>query len=121
MVANHSTAKMTLLVRIAQAWAVITAASMVCISRIYLRYHTPRQVLFGVAIGAFLGVAWYIMVMILRMTGWVDWVLHLKAVELFWFKDGDIGSLEHDLREEWVEWRSVEHAGEKHVVKQKRR
>jgi len=25
---------------------------------------------------------------------------------MFWFKDGDIGSLEHDLREEWEEWRA---------------
>jgi dolichyldiphosphatase len=112
---------MSLLVRIAQAFGVITAGSMVCISRIYLRYHTPRQVLFGVAIGAILGVAWYVTVMILRMMGLVDWVLHLKAVELFWFKDGDIGSLEHDLREEWVEWRSIEHAGKKQDGKRKKR
>jgi hypothetical protein len=25
---------------------------------------------------------------------------------MLWFKDGDIGSLEHDLYEEWMEWRA---------------
>jgi len=73
----------------------------------YLRYHTLRQVLIGVGIGAILGLSWYITVLILRVTGWVDWVLHIRVVEMLWFKDGDIGSLEHDLREEWLEWRKL--------------
>jgi dolichyldiphosphatase len=97
--------KTPLPLRIAQSVIVVIGASIVCMSRIYLRYHTPRQVLIGVGIGAILGVAWYITVIILRTIGVVEYVLHLRVVELLWFKDGDIGSLEHDLHKEWVEWR----------------
>jgi len=53
-----------------------------------------------------LGIAWYITVVVLRYLGAVDWVLQWRVVELLWFKDGDIGSLEHDLYEEWIEWRA---------------
>lgn len=79
---------------------------MVCVSRIYLRYHTTRQVLAGTGAGALLGLAWYITVIVLRHIGVVDWVLQWRLVEILWFKDGDIGSLEHDLYEEWVGWRA---------------
>lgn len=84
----------------------------------YLRYHTLRQVLIGAGIGAFLGVGWYLTVILLRMAGWVDWILHLRIVEMLWFKDGDIGSLEHDLQEEWIEWRKEQ---DRAAVKVKRR
>jgi dolichyldiphosphatase len=97
--------KSSLLIRIAQSLVVIFGASLVCISRIYLRYHTTRQVLFGTVFGIFFGLVWYIMNIILRATGFVEWVLHLQVMEMLWFKDGDIGSLEHDLHEEWIEWR----------------
>lgn len=80
---------------------------MVAYSRIYLQYHTPPQVLVGVGIGAILGISWYVSVLVLRASGAVDWILHLPVVEMLWFKDGDIGSLEHDLREEWMEWRKL--------------
>ena len=98
---------MTLLWRLAHCLVVIIAASIISVSRVYLRYHTPRQVAIGAGIGACLGVVWYVFVTILRRTGWVDWVLRIKAVEMLWFKDGDIGSLEHDLKEEWMEWRQL--------------
>jgi len=88
-----------------QSLVVCCGAAMVCTSRLYLRYHTQRQVLTGVGIGVILGIAWHITIIILRRTGWVDWILRLRIVEMLWFKDGDIGSLEHDLHEEWLEWR----------------
>ena len=84
---------------------VIIGASIVTASRVYLRYHTPRQVLIGAGVGAFLGLGWYLTVIVLRLIGWVDWILRFRIVEILWFKDGDIGSLEYDLQEEWTEWR----------------
>ena len=103
---DYRTVKAPLIIRILQSLVVIFGACVVCTSRIYLRYHTLRQVLTGVGIGAILGIAWYITVVVLRTTGWVEWVLHMRVMEMLWFKDGDIGSLEHDLHEEWVEWRT---------------
>src|SRR2546430_13687881 len=85
---------------------VLSGASLVCMSRIYLRYHTARQVLAGSGTGAFLGIAWHITVVVLRYLGVVDWGLKWRVVELLWFKDGDIGRLEHDLYEEWIVWRT---------------
>ena len=99
------TQKVPLPIRVAQCVVVIFGASLVCLSRVYLRYHTPLQVAYGVLIGAILGVAWYLFVIILRKVEFVDWLLHWWVVEMLWFKDGDIGSLEHDLHEEWAEWR----------------
>jgi hypothetical protein len=42
---------------------------------------------------------------------------------MLWFKDGDIGSLEYDLQEEWIEWRKErnEKGGVKMKGKQKRK
>jgi dolichyldiphosphatase len=85
-------------------------------SRIYLRYHTPRQVLCGVGIGVVLGVSWYLTVGVLRMMGVVDWILELPIIQMLWFKDGDIGSLEHDLYEEWIVWRQ-QHNNDKRLKK----
>jgi dolichyldiphosphatase len=76
-------------------------------SRVYLRYHTLKQVITGSCIGVILGMAWYIAVWVLRRTGWVDWLLQWPVLEMLWFKDGDIGSLEHDLEQEWREWRRL--------------
>lgn len=36
---------------------------------------------------------------------------------MLWFKDGDIGSLEHDLSEEWMVWRQLRDKESKAKVK----
>jgi len=48
-------------------------------------------------IGAVVGATRYNVVLILQTSGVVDWMLHWWIVEMLWFKNGDIGSLEHDL------------------------
>jgi dolichyldiphosphatase len=105
--AHDRTAKITLWIRVLESVIVVGGAGLVAYSRIYLQYHTPPQVLVGVAIGAILGLGWYAVVLLLRAVGVVDVILHLRVVEMLWFKDGDIGSLEHDLRGEWREWRRL--------------
>jgi dolichyldiphosphatase len=102
---------MSLLLRLAHSLIVIIGASIVAASRWYLRYHTPRQIFIGLGIGAFLGLAWHATVITLRSIGLVDWVLQVPVVEMLWFKDGDIGSLEHDLYEEWMVWKK-QHDGD---------
>lgn len=110
---------MTLVWRLAHCLVVIVAAGVVSMSRVYLRYHTPRQVAIGAGIGAVLGVAWYVFIMVLRYTGWVDWALRITPMEMLWFKDGDIGSLEHDLQKEWMEWRQQQPSLQKMTKKTK--
>jgi len=102
---NVRTAKDSIWIRLLESIIVLAGASTVAYSRIYLQYHTFLQVVAGMGIGAVLGASWYGTVLALRASGVVDWILHLRIAELLWFKDGDIGSLEHDLREEWIEWR----------------
>jgi len=55
--------------------AALTSAGAVAVSRIYLSYHTPKQVLVGCTAGAIFAVAWFGFTTYLRRAGWVDWVL----------------------------------------------
>jgi dolichyldiphosphatase len=50
-------------------------ASVVAASRIYLNYHTSKQVLVGVGVGASTAIAWFAVTTILRHYGWIDWAL----------------------------------------------
>lgn len=52
---------------------VVTLALSVAWSRIYLAYHTPRQVLVGCAAGAMIAAAWFLITSWLRSNGWVSW------------------------------------------------
>jgi dolichyldiphosphatase len=44
-------------------------------SRVYLNYHTPKQVIAGCAAGAFCAVGWFIVTTYLRRSGWLEWFL----------------------------------------------
>jgi len=50
-------------------------AAAVAASRVYLNYHTPKQVLAGVAAGISSAVAWFVFTTYLRRWGWIDWAL----------------------------------------------
>src|SRR5271169_4114430 len=71
------THKFKLWLRCVQSLLVIMGSGTVCMTRIYLRYHTARQVLCGGGIGVLLGLMWYLTVGTLRILGVVDWVLGL--------------------------------------------
>jgi dolichyldiphosphatase len=51
--------------RLAAAAAVQLMAAIVAVSRIYLRYHSIRQVAVGLAVGAAAGATWYVVVELL--------------------------------------------------------
>lgn len=62
-------------------------AVAVVVSRVYLNYHTPKQVLAGCAAGAFSATAWFLVTTYLRRYGWVEWALDSRVAEMFRVRD----------------------------------
>ncbi|KAL9122175.1 MAG: hypothetical protein Q9187_001276 [Circinaria calcarea] len=82
----------------------VIMAVLVAASRIYLNYHTPRQVLVGCTAGAVLAVAWFTITEWFRSTGWLHWVLDLYVCRALRIRDL---AVEEDLVEAgWREWES---------------
>jgi dolichyldiphosphatase len=65
----------------------IACAGTVAVSRIYLNYHTPKQVLVGVAAGAVFAVVWFVFTTLLRRSGWIEWFLETWIARLFRIRD----------------------------------
>ena len=57
----------------------LASAGAVATSRIYLSYHTPKQVLVGVVAGAIFALSWFGVTMFARRMGWVEWVLETRV------------------------------------------
>lgn len=70
-------------------WSLVACAcaSFVALSRIYLNYHTPRQVLVGCIAGALFAIVWFAFTSYLRQSGWVEWALDTKLSQLFRVRD----------------------------------
>jgi len=51
------------------------SAGAVAASRVYLNYHTPRQVWAGVAAGTIFAVVWFVATTVLHRAGIIDWAL----------------------------------------------
>jgi len=80
----------------------IISATAVASSRIYLNYHTPKQVLVGCAAGALFAVLWFAFTTYLRRSGWVDWCL-----DTYWARQLRVRDLvvEEDLVDSgWARW-----------------
>ena len=69
------------------ALLVIAVGGATAISRIYLQYHTPRQVLAGVTAGIVSAIGWFLVTVWLRRQGWVDWALDLKVSQMLRMRD----------------------------------
>jgi dolichyldiphosphatase len=65
----------TLPERLALSILACICAGTVAASRVYLNYHTPRQVLVGCTAGAVIAVVWFLCTTFLRRCGWIDWTL----------------------------------------------
>lgn len=55
--------------------AALASAGAVAASRIYLSYHTPKQVIVGCFAGAIFALVWFGFTTILRRTGLIEWAL----------------------------------------------
>jgi len=102
-----------LLKNVALSVIVTTLTLATAYSRIYLSYHTPKQVLVGLLAGSSFGVAYFFFVSWLRWSGWVEWALELGIVRMARIRDL---VCEEDLVE--IGWRVWE---EKRAARMRRR
>jgi dolichyldiphosphatase len=85
-------------------------AALVAVSRIYLSYHTPKQVFVGWMTGVITAVLWFAATAILRRVGLLAWGLDTTLSRLFRIRDLVV---EEDLSqagwEKWEERRAITH------------
>jgi dolichyldiphosphatase len=93
---------LSMLARVALSGVALGNAGLVAWSRIYLSYHTPKQVLVGCLAGAVTGVSWFLVTMVVRQIGLVAWALDQPLVRLFRMRDLVV---EEDLCQAgWEKW-----------------
>lgn len=81
-----------------------TGAGIVAISRIYLNYHTPKQVLAGIAAGVLCAFSWFFVTRFFRTSGWLDWTLDLQLVRHMRIRDLVVSEDLHEAG--WQRWES---------------
>ena len=88
--------------RIALSLLACSGAGLVAASRVYLNYHTPKQVLAGCAAGMLFGVWWFLFTSYLRRAGWIEWAMKNQLLRTARMRDLII---EEDLVEAgWQRW-----------------
>lgn len=90
------------LLRVAVTVGLCATAVGVAASRIYLNYHTPRQVLAGCGAGFVFACGWFVLTSLLRNSGWIDWAADLTVARLLRVRDLVVSE---DLAEAgWLRW-----------------
>lgn len=84
------------------ALGLCVGATTVAVSRIYLNYHTPRQVLAGCVAGVVCAFAWFVVAGFLRTSRWIDWALDWRMARQLRVRDLVVSE---DLPEPgWQRW-----------------
>lgn len=104
--------------RLALALLSIACAAAVAQSRIYLNYHTPKQVYVGVTAGVVCAIGWFFVTSFARRYGIVDRLLETPLLRSLRFRDLVVNETLEDAG--WVRW---EMAKQKRadLLRQKRR
>ncbi|KAI2621736.1 PAP2-domain-containing protein [Hypoxylon sp. NC1633] len=80
----------------------LAVAAAVAWSRVYLNYHTERQVLVGCAAGSVSAIGWFVITALVRRTGWLAWALETPVARFFRVRDLVV---EEDLCQAgWEKW-----------------
>ncbi|KAI1391033.1 PAP2-domain-containing protein [Hypoxylon trugodes] len=85
-------------------WSVLAlaVAAAVAWSRIYLNYHTEKQVMVGAAAGTVSAVGWFVITELIRRSGWLAWGLETPIARFFRVRDLVI---EEDMCQAgWEKW-----------------
>jgi dolichyldiphosphatase len=80
-------------------------AGAVASSRVYLNYHTPKQVWVGVGAGVIFAIIWFSFVAYLRQYGWVEWTLDSWIAKALRLRDLIITEDIQDAG--WVRWEEM--------------
>ncbi|OAX85011.1 hypothetical protein ACJ72_00609 [Emergomyces africanus] len=92
----------TFMQRVALSVLACVCAGAVSVSRIYLNYHTPKQVLAGGAAGVACGISWFWFSSYLRREGWIDWALETPLARMARMRDLLIE--EDPVEAGWQKW-----------------
>ena len=100
---DHYHKPLTFVQKVGLSLLTVVLATSISLSRIYLDYHTPTQVLVGCGAGAVSAVGWFVVTSLLRIEGWVEWAVNSWAGRAGRWRDL---AVEEDLAEAgWQKWR----------------
>lgn len=88
--------------RLSLSVAALISAAAVAASRVYLSYHTPKQVIVGCAAGAFCAVGWFLVTTYLRRAGWLEWILDFQIAR--YLRVRDLLTTEDLADAGWARW-----------------
>ena len=100
---THTHTPLTLFERFILSLLALASAASISVSRIYLNYHTLKQVLVGCAAGAVLAISWFIVIEYIRMSGWLEWALETDLAKAFRMRD--LVVTEDLMDAGWLRWR----------------
>ncbi|KAK4038771.1 PAP2 superfamily-domain-containing protein [Parachaetomium inaequale] len=98
----YSHSHWTLAQRAVVSAGALLVAGLVAWSRVYLGYHSVRQVLAGCAAGAGCAAAWFAVTYLMRETGMVAWALEMPLAR--WFRIRDLVVVEDLCQAGWEKW-----------------
>lgn len=86
-------------------------------SRIYLGYHTTKQVIVGSATGVVTAIAWFVATAILRQSGLLSWALETPIARAFRIRD--LAIQEDMCQAGWEKWEEKRAVAQKGKLKSK--
>lgn len=95
--------------------AAVGVAAAVAWSRVYLNYHTTKQVLVGSAAGTVFAIVWFVVVGVVRQIGLLDWALELPIVRALRVRD--LAVTEDITQAGWDKWEAKRAATKKNKTK----
>ncbi|PVH74967.1 PAP2-domain-containing protein [Cadophora sp. DSE1049] len=95
---------LTMVSRVLLSGLALASAGLVAWSRIYLNYHTEKQVMVGCLAGTLSAVSWFLITTVVRQSGLLGWILEQYPTRLFRMRDLVV---EEDLCQAgWEKWES---------------
>ncbi len=101
---SNNSSRLTTAQRYALSAVAFVVAVLIAWSRVYLHYHTPRQVLAGFTAGLAIGAGWFGATAVVRQTGLLQWALQLPPAQYLRLRD--LAPEEDALQAGWERWQA---------------